>query len=83
MGWTWVVGAVVLVAVVVWLVLRLIACPAAADSAAPILSARFARGEIDAEEYARMGAVLGRPGVGLVVVGSPSRSRSGSSSSSF
>jgi uncharacterized cupredoxin-like copper-binding protein len=60
-GWTWVVGAVVLVAVVVWLVLRVIARSPAADSAAPILSARFARGEIDAEAYARMRAVLGRP----------------------
>ncbi len=60
-GWTWVVGAVVLVVIVVWLVLRLIARPPAADSTAPILSARFGRGEIDAEEYARMRAVLGRP----------------------
>jgi len=68
-GWMWLTGLVWLlvlagiVGLVVWLVLRA-SQPAAnsgtgTDSARRILAERFARGEIDADEYARRRELLG------------------------
>lgn len=68
-GWMWLTGTVWLLVIagliglVVWLVLRA-SRPAdtsgtGTDSARRILAERFARGEIDADEYARRRELLG------------------------
>ena len=60
-GWLWMILAVVLVVAVVWAVAA--AIPGrdrpAADDAARILKVRFARGEINQEEYEQARRLLG------------------------
>ncbi len=53
MGWWWIIGLIFLV-VVVWIVLKVAGQnknPGTAKSALDILKERYARGEIDKEEY--------------------------------
>lgn len=55
MGWTWLIG-LVLVILVIWVVARMVARPDAGtapdiDDAEQVLDRRFARGEIDEQEY--------------------------------
>jgi uncharacterized membrane protein len=52
-GWLWMILGVVLVVAIVWVVLTALTGRdrSAADDAAQILKARFARGEITQEEY--------------------------------
>ncbi|MCI4063939.1 SHOCT domain-containing protein [Micromonospora sp. R77] len=64
MGWMWVWSLLVLavLAILVWLVVRLTAGhpqPAGTTSARRILDDRYARGEIDEEEYRRRRAGIG------------------------
>ncbi len=60
-GWLWMILGVVLIVVVVWALVA--AIPGrnvpAADDAAQILKARFARGEIDQAEYEQARRLLG------------------------
>lgn len=60
-GWLWMVLGVVLVVVVVWALLATISRRdrPAADDAAQILRARFARGEITQAEYEQARRLLG------------------------
>ncbi len=58
-AWLWMIGLVVLVVVLISLLVRAIGRPADRDEAASILRMRFARGEIAADDYERLRAVLG------------------------
>ncbi len=60
-GWLWMVVAIVLVVVIVWALVSTVSTrdrPAAEDSA-QILKARFARGEINEQEYEQARRLLG------------------------
>jgi putative membrane protein len=60
-GWPWMVVAIVLVVVIVWALVSAISTrdrPATED-AAQILKARFARGEINEQEYEQARRLLG------------------------
>lgn len=60
-GWLWMILAVVLLVLVVWAVVAAIPGRdrSAADDAGRILRARFARGEINQEEYEQARRLLG------------------------
>lgn len=60
-GWLWMVLAVVLVVVVLWVLVAAVSGRerSAADDAAQILRARFARGEISQAEYEQARRLLG------------------------
>lgn len=68
-GWMWLTGLVWLLVIaalaglVVWLIIRMNqptgSSASGTDSARRILAERFARGEIDADEYARRREMLG------------------------
>jgi putative membrane protein len=60
-GWLWMVVAIVLVVVIVWALVSAVSTrdrPAVED-AAQILKARFARGEINEQEYDQARRLLG------------------------
>ena len=56
-GWLWLAGWIAALLVMVWLVVRAPASAASPD-ALELLRARFARGEIDEEQFRRARAVL-------------------------
>ena len=60
-GWLWMVLGIVLIVVVVWVLVTALAGRdrTAADDAAQILKARFARGEITQAEYEQARRLLG------------------------
>ena len=60
-GWAWMVLAVVLVVLVVWVLVAALSGRerSATDDAAQILKARFARGEISQAEYEQARRLLG------------------------
>jgi uncharacterized membrane protein len=60
-GWLWMVLGIVLIVVVVWVLVTALAGRdrTAADDAAQILKARFARGEITQAEYELARRLLG------------------------
>lgn len=60
-GWLWMILAVVLVVAVVWVLLTAVTGRerSAAEDAAQILKARFARGEISQAEYEQARRLLG------------------------
>ena len=60
-GWLWMILAVVLVIAVVWVLVTAVSGRdrSAADDAAQILKARFARGEISQAEYEQARRLLG------------------------
>lgn len=60
-GWLWMILAVVLVVAVVWVLVTAVSGRdrSAADDAAQILKARFARGEITQAEYEQARRLLG------------------------
>ena len=60
-GWLWMVLGIVLIVVVVWVLVAALAGRdrTAADDAAQILKARFARGEITQAEYEQARRLLG------------------------
>ena len=60
-GWLWMILAVVLVVAVVWVLVTAVSGRdrSAADDAAQILKARFARGEISQAEYEQARRLLG------------------------
>lgn len=60
-GWLWMILAVVLVVAVVWVLITAVTGRerSAADDAAQILKARFARGEISQAEYEQARRLLG------------------------
>lgn len=60
-GWLWMILAVILIVAVVWVLITALAGRdrSAADDAAQILKARFARGEITQAEYEQARRLLG------------------------
>ena len=60
-GWLWMILAVILVVAVVWVLITAVTGRerSAADDAAQILRARFARGEITEAEYEQARRLLG------------------------
>ena len=60
-GWLWMILAVILVVAVVWVLIAAVTGRerSAADDAAKILLARFARGEITEAEYEQARRLLG------------------------
>ena len=60
-GWLWMILAVILVVAVVWVLITAVTGRerSAADDAAKILRARFARGEITEAEYEQARRLLG------------------------
>ena len=60
-GWLWMILAVILVVAVVWVLITAVTGRdrSAADDAAKILRARFARGEINEAEYEQARRLLG------------------------
>ncbi|MBF6606322.1 MAG: SHOCT domain-containing protein [Candidatus Limnocylindrales bacterium] len=60
-GWLWMVVGIVLVVVIVWALVAAVPTKdrPAAEDAARILKARFARGEISAPEYEQARRLLG------------------------
>lgn len=60
-GWLWMVVGIVLVVVIIWALVSAVSTRdrPAADDAAQILQARFARGEISQGEYEQARRLLG------------------------
>jgi putative membrane protein len=58
LGWIWMLVWIAVLVVMVWLIVRSPTGPAAAEDAMAILRARFARGEINQEEFERARASL-------------------------
>ena len=57
-GWVWMLAWITALLVMVWLLVRTPGTHSAAEDAAAILRARFARGEITQDEYERARDVL-------------------------
>ncbi|NJD29524.1 MAG: SHOCT domain-containing protein [Chloroflexi bacterium] len=60
-GWLWMILAVILIVAVVWVLVTAVSGRdrSAADDAAQVLRARFARGEISQAEYEQARRLLG------------------------